>query len=377
MKPLRLTVFLVFGLSSSLRADEARFFRISGPVSTRITGFTVAGDLTWTNPPTSATFTVQAASTLTPVNWVDYIQVPATNSVTTHRLFDPNPPAGTTLIPAGTFTMGNCMSSSEGLPIELPLHTVYVGAFYMDKYEVSKALWAEVHQWATNHGYSFVFAGSGKATNHPVHSIRWYDIAKWCNARSEKEGLVPAYYTSAAQTNVYRSHPALDLENTWVKWDAGYRLPTEAEWEKAARGGASLHRFPWADTDNLTHSRANYYSTNNYAYDTSPTRGYHPAFNDNVYPFTSPVGYFAPNGYGLYDMAGNVWEWCWDWYSSATYNAPGVQYDPRGPSGSGFDRVMRGGSWSSYNYASRSAFRVYTSPVFTDEAYGFRCVRGH
>jgi formylglycine-generating enzyme required for sulfatase activity len=142
------------------------------------------------------------------------------------------------------------------------------------------------------------------------------------DARSEKEGLVPAYYASAAQTNVYRSHPAMDLENTWVKWDAGYRLPTEAEWEKAARGGASLHRFPWADTDNLTHSRANYYSTNNYAYDTSPTQGYHPAFNDTVYPFTSPVGYFAPNGYGLYDMAGNVWEWCWDWYSSATYNAP-------------------------------------------------------
>ena len=113
----------------------------------------------------------------------------------------------------------------------------------------------------------------------------------------------------------------------------GYRLPTEAEWEKAARGGASGHRFPWSDADTITHSRANYYvrtqnGTNYYAYDISPTPGDHPIFNDGTLPYTSPVGSFAANGYGLYDMAGNVWEWCWDWYG--LYSS-GSQTDSHGP----------------------------------------------
>ncbi len=251
-------------------------------------------------------------------------------------------PPGMALIPAGSFTMGNCMDANEGLSDELPLHTVYVSAFCMDKYEVTKALWDEVYQWATNHSYIFDNTGSGKAANHPVQSISWYDAVKWCNARSEQEGRVPAYYTSAAQTAVYRTG-RIDVQNDWVKWNVGYRLPTEAEWEKAARGGASGHRFPWSDVDTITHSKANYYSSLSRGYDISPTRGYHPAFNDRVYPYTSPVGYFAANGYGLYDMAGNVWEWCWDWYGDSYYsNSPGT--DPRGPA-SGSYRVFRGGGW--------------------------------
>ena len=221
-------------------------------------------------------------------------------------------PSGMALIPAGSFTMGNCMNSSEGNSNELPLHTVYVSAFYMDKYDVTKSLWDSVYQWATNHGYSFDYAGSGKAANHPVQTIDWYDAVKWCNARSEKEGKIPAYYTTSAQTVVYRSGQT-NVQNDWVKWSSGYRLPTEAEWEKAARGGASGQRFPWGNT--ISESQANYYSsgTSYYTYDLSNT-GYNPTFNGGVYPFTSPVGYFAPNGYGLYDMAGNVWQWCWDWY---------------------------------------------------------------
>jgi len=116
-----------------------------------------------------------------------------------------NVPPDMVLIPAGSFTMGNCMGSSEGYSDELPLHTVYVSAFYMDQYEVTKALWDNVYTWAVAHGYSFDNAGSGKAANHPVQTVNWYDVVKWCNARSQKEGRVPAYYTSAAQATVYRT----------------------------------------------------------------------------------------------------------------------------------------------------------------------------
>jgi formylglycine-generating enzyme required for sulfatase activity len=272
------------------------------------------------------------------------------------------------LIPAGSFTMGNCMSPSEGNSDELPLLTVYVSAFYMDRYEVTKALSDEVYQWAITHGYTFDDAGSGKASTHPVQSIDWYDCVKWCNARSENEGRVPAYYTSAAQTTPYRTGQ-INVQNDWVNWNSGYRLPTEAEWEKAARGGASGHRFPWSDADTITHSRANYYSDAGYGYDVSPTRGYHPAFDD-VRPYTSPVGYFAANGYGLYDMAGNVWEWCWDWYGSYSSDS---QTDPRGP-GSGSSRVIRGGGWLHYAVHCRTAYCGSIIPTGSGNFIGFRSV---
>jgi len=88
-----------------------------------------------------------------------------------------NPPAGMALIPAGSFTMGDTL---DGETDALPLHTVQVSAFYMDKYDVTKTLWDTVYEWATNHGYSFDFPGSGKAANHPVQTIDWYDMVKWC-----------------------------------------------------------------------------------------------------------------------------------------------------------------------------------------------------
>jgi formylglycine-generating enzyme required for sulfatase activity len=176
--------------------------------------------------------------------------------------------------------------------------------------------------------------------------INWFDMLKWCNARSEQEGRVPAYYTEANQTTVYRSGQ-VNVQNDWVKWTAGYRLPTEAEWEKAARGGLSDQRFPWGNT--ITHSNANYNSDASFAYDISPTRGNHPDYDIGGTPYTSPVGSFAPNGYGLYDMAGNVWEWSWDWF--AAYSST-PQTDPRGAA-TGTYRVLRGGSWY-YDHAASS-----------------------
>jgi formylglycine-generating enzyme required for sulfatase activity len=275
-------------------------------------------------------------------------------------------PSGMALIPAGSFTMGDCMG--DGNSAELPLHTVYVSGFYMDKYDVTKSLWDTVYNWAIAHGYTFDYAGSGKATTHPVQTIDWYDCVKWCNARSEKEGRVPAYYTDAGLSVRYRSgHVA-----PYVNWGTGYRLPTEAEWEKAARGGTSGQRFPWGNT--ISWSQANYYgdpgSLGGYAYDLATAIGVDPAFNDGVSPYTSPVGYFAANGYGLYDMAGNVWQSCWDWYGS--YSS-GSQSDPRGPA-SGSNRVLRGGGWRAYADFCRTAARGSLYPTFSDYAFGFRSV---
>ena len=276
-------------------------------------------------------------------------------------------PPGMALIPAGSFTMGNCMDSSEGWSEELPLHAVYVSAFCMEKHEVTKSLWDMVYQWAITNGYSFDHAGSGKAANHPVQTIDWYDCVKWCNARSEQEGRTPAYYTSAAQTTVYRSGQT-NVETNCVNWSSGYRLPTEAEWEKAARGGLSGHRFPWGDT--ISESQANYYgNTGSYSYDLGPN-GYNATFAIGGEPYTSPVGYFGANGYGLYDMAGNVLEWCWDWYGE--YSS-GSQTDPRGPA-SGSLRVLRGGSWSDGAVNSRAAGRSRDEPTYSYRTFGFRSV---
>ena len=370
----RISSGLAFSLSlfcSNGLAQEARFFRIIGPVVSTITDLSPDGTVTWMNEPTNATFTVQTRTDLAVGDWVDWVQVPATNAATVHRIFDPDPPAGMAFIPTGSFLMGATTNMGhESISDAVPQHTVYVSAFYMEKYEVTKALWDEVYQWATNHGYSFDNVGSGKASNHPVQNINWYDIAKWCNARSEKEGHVPAYYTSAARTTVYRTG-LVDVQNDWVKWDAnGYRLPTEAEWEKAARGGLSGRRFPWGNT--ISHSQANYCSSPSYTYDTSSTRIYHPTFDTGGTPYTSPVGSFAPNGYGLYDMAGNVYETCWDWYASDYYNSAPTS-NPNGPA-SGSRRVAHGSAWSDFAPGCRMASRGGFFPDGRGSLKGFRCV---
>jgi formylglycine-generating enzyme required for sulfatase activity len=278
---------------------------------------------------------------------------------------------GMVLIPAGTFTMGDAQDGES----DAPLHTVNVSAFYMDTNLVSYALWQQVYQWATTNGYSFD-AGSGNAANYPVFWVDWYDSVKWCNARAEMGGLMPCYYTDASQATVYRGGN-INLATNYVNWAAsGYRLPTEAEWEKAARGGLSGQRFPWGNT--ISESQANYLGdTNDFSYDLGPN-GYNAIGLGGDYPYyTSPVGSFAPNGYGLYDMAGNVWEWGWDWYDGAYYSSsPGT--DPRGPTSSpNGARVIRGGAWYCGPNFTASGFRGDYYPYGADYAYGFRCVRRH
>ena len=358
-------------------ADEPRFFRIVGPTAAAITTATPDGYITWTNAQVGTNYTIQTARRLgAATNWVDYVQIPVTSNVVTNRLYDPNPPAGMVLIPEGSFTMGDTLDGNS----DAPPTSVMVSAFYMDVNLVTYALWTNVYQWATNHSYTFP-AASGKAASHPVQSVYWYNAVQWCNARSEMEGRTPCYYTNASlsQAAIYRSGRC-DVTNDCVNWAAdGYRLPTEAEWEKAARGGAAGHRFPWADADTIDWSRANYEAypilVGGYPYDVNPISGYDTNFTSGGMPYSSPVGSFPANGYGLYDMAGNACQWCWDWYSPTYYSSsPGA--DPLGPTPSPYGvRVKRGGSWDYYTEKSRCANRGSHYPNFALRDTGFRCVR--
>lgn len=268
-------------------------------------------------------------------------------------------PTGMAWIPTGPFEMGDTFDDRFGTDAK-PVHTVYVSAFAMDKYEVTFGLWRAVREWSIDKGYDLPDRQS--SSTRPVDSVNWFDAVKWCNARSEKEGLVPAYYLDEALTQVYRSGQTVP----YVNWARGYRLPTEAEWEKAARGGARGHRFPWSDVDTITHDRANYSSSTLYDFDVSPTRGRHPKYGI----ITAPVGSFAANDYGLYDMAGNVWEWCWDWFGSYSDQS---ESNPRGPSTGSF-RVVRGGIWYNGAPLCQVAFRISGSPSQLGGSHGFRSV---
>lgn len=226
----------------------------------------------------------------------------------------PQPP-GMVLVPGGYFTMG---SDSTG---ENPSHKVWIDSFYLDKYEV------------TNRDYmEFV-----KATGHPKPPF----IKDPCLNRPNQPVVGVSYFDALSYAH-YR----------------GKRLPTEAEWEYTARGGLIDMEFPWGNESPL--GRCNYAPEGN--------------LEGDRYRYTAPVGSFPPNSFGLYDMAGNVWEWCSDFYDTNYYKLS-PERNPAGPD-SGYARVLRGGSWLSINTKHlRCSARLGMKPFVQDRYYGFRCAK--
>lgn len=247
----------------------------------------------------------------------------------------PVPVAGTVVVPAGTH--GGTDPDFGAFSLTL------TGSLFMDETETTKETWDIVYNWAVTNGYAFDNPGSG-VSNHPVTIVSWYDAVKWCNARSELEGLNPCYTVGGLTYKTGQTIPDYNPGAT------GYRLPTGGEWEYAARGGTAT-RFPWGNT--ITHNEANYFSSAGFSYDVSATRGFHPVFGSG----TAPVGSFAPNGYGLYEVVGNAAEWCWD---AAT--DPGT-------------RIQQNGSWIDGADWERCGSSFGQLPVQADAYSGFRSVR--
>jgi len=242
-------------------------------------------------------------------------------------------------IAAGAFQMGDAADPAA------PTRTVTLGEFHIATTEVSLGEWKAVKAWAEAAGYSFEHQGSAKGNNHPVTDVNWFDAVKWCNARSERAGLQPCYYTSASRdpSTVYRKG-ILPLRDEIIDQTAGgYRLPTEAEWEKAARGGIPGRRFPNGHV--LSTREANFANTGGN---------------------TMPIKYYIPNSYGLFEMAGNVSEWCEDTFSVS----------PKTDGLSTPEKIVRGGGWTDQKPdACGVAFRTGSPPESTSKARGFRLLR--
>ncbi|MBN1648963.1 MAG: SUMF1/EgtB/PvdO family nonheme iron enzyme [Spirochaetales bacterium] len=234
-------------------------------------------------------------------------------------------PEGFVLVRGGTFQMG-----SNDTDCEKPVHSVTLPDFAISRYEVTQGLYKKIM------GGNPSDTKWGIGDNNPVNCVSWYDAVKFCNKLSESEGRTPAYTISG--TNV-----------SWDRNADGYRLPTEAEWEYVAKGGNSSRNYTYAGSGSI----------GNVAW-----------YRDNSGNRTHPVGQKQANELGLYDMTGNVWEWCWDWYGS--YQSGSVSY-PVGAS-SGSYRVLRGGSWYGIASYCRAAIRHRDAPDDGFSGYGFRLV---
>ncbi|MCP4661365.1 MAG: formylglycine-generating enzyme family protein, partial [bacterium] len=244
-------------------------------------------------------------------------------------------------IPAGTFVMGSPDEEEGRYPDEGPTHPVRVSRFECMRYPVTRRHYADL--MGEDPG-----SPEGEADDRPVNKVSWYEVVDFCNRLSERQGLTPCYRKDGDDT-------------VWVAAADGYRLPTEAEWEYACRAG-SESRWSFGDDEERL--------------------GEYAWFGENSDGTTQPVGRKPANARGLYDMHGNVDEWCWDAWSD--YSAE-PQVDPVGPSDgdakllrvdSRSSAVVRGGSYWFTSWGVRSAYRFGSGPEDQLRSLGFRCVRG-
>jgi formylglycine-generating enzyme required for sulfatase activity len=265
------------------------------------------------------------------------------------------PPPGMVRIPGGSFVMG----TDDGFPYEGPAHRVRVSAFFMDRHEVTNDQFEKFVK-ATRHvteserlGFSGVFDPKKKAWA-PVKGASW----------RHPEG-------PGSSLRGRRRHPVVHVSwsdaAAYARW-AGKRLPTEAEWERAARGGHAARLYPWGnDLRPRGRFAANIWQGDFPEHD----------LGEDGFSRIAPVESFAANDYGLYDIAGNVWEWTADTFGPDTYDRPADLLDPKGPA-TGEEKVIRGGSWiCSTNYCTgyRVAARQKTPPDSGLNNLGFRCVK--
>jgi formylglycine-generating enzyme required for sulfatase activity len=275
------------------------------------------------------------------------------------------------LLPGGAFLMGTDDAEGYASDGEGPVRNVQISPFWIDSTTVTNAefgTFASATGYVTEaetYGWSFVFAGMLPDHLPPTRSV---SSAPWWRQVYGASWRRPEGPESTIDHRM--DHPAIHVSwndaRAYCRW-AGKRLPTEAEWEYAARGGLEQQRYPWGNdlTPNDQH-RMNVW------------QGRFPTLNtlEDEYLGTAPAASFPPNGYGLYNMTGNVWEWCSDWFHP-TFHANGPRKNPKGPRG-GTHRVMRGGSYlchASYCFRYRVAARSANTPDSSTGNLGFRCAR--